>query len=187
MGSRLLMHCSKEFEELNKSIHERSGFDCGEPELNTFIRQQALRHMSANVSRTMVLPAFEVTQKKNKEKQRICAFYTITPSSISRQQLPKAQAKKLPRYPIPVFLLAQLAVDKNHQGAGLGKITLVKALEHLYKINAHMRAYAVVVDCLNKDAESFYKQFGFEVLFVGSIGRVRLFLPMNQLKALFSG
>ena len=179
------MRCTKEFVELNKSLHERSGFDCGEAELNTFIRQQALRHMSANVSRTMVLPALEATQKKNKEKQNICAFYTVTPSSISREHLPKAQAKKLPHYPIPVFLLAQLAVDKKHQGTGLGKITLVKALEHLYKINVHMRAYAVVVDCLNADAESFYKQFGFEVLFVGDNGRARLFLSMKQLALLF--
>lgn len=180
------MHCSKEFVELNKSIHERSDFDCGELELNTFIKQQALRHMSANVSRTMVLPILEVAQKKNEEKQHICAFYTITPSSISRKQLPKAQAKKLPHYPIPVFLLAQLAVDKKHHGKGLGKITLVKALEHLYKINAHMRAYAVVVDCLNKEAESFYRQFGFEVLFVAENGRARLFLPMKQLGFLFT-
>jgi len=176
---------TKAFVELNKSIHERANFDCGEPELNTFIKQQALRHMSANVSRTMVLPVLEVAQKKNKEKQSIRAFYTITPSSISRKQLPKAQAKKLPHYPIPVFLLAQLAVDKKYQGKGLGKITLVKALEHLYKINHHMRAYAIVVDCLNKEAESFYKQFGFEVLYVGDNGRVRLFLPMKQLGVLF--
>jgi GNAT superfamily N-acetyltransferase len=175
------MRCSQKFVELDKSIHERSGFDCGEVNLNTFIKQQALRHMSANVSRTMVLPA----QEQINSKHIICAFYTITPSSITRKQLPKAQAKKLPHYPIPVFLLAQLAVDKKQQGTGLGKITLVKALEHLYRINTHMRAYAVVVDCLNKNAESFYKQFGFEVLFMDDNGRVRLFLSMKQLGVLF--
>ena len=178
------MRCSKEFVELKKTTHERSIFDCGEQELNTFIKQQALRHMSANVSRTMVLPTLKALAQ-NKEKQAICAFYTITPSSISRKHLPKIQAKKLPRYPIPVFLLAQLAVNKKQQGKGLGKITLVKALEHLYKINNHMRAYAVVVDCLNKDAEDFYMQFGFEPLFVSDNGRMRLFISMKQLGELF--
>ena len=175
------MCCNKTFVELTKANHDRASFHCGEAELNTFIRQQALRHMKANISRTMVLPDLAMTNNK----QKICAFYTIAPSAISRQQLPKAQAKKLPAYPIPVFLLAQLAVAKQYQGTGLGKITLIKALEHLYRINSHMRAYAVIVDCLNKQAEGFYTKFGFQLLFENDKGRVSLYLPMKQLGALF--
>ena len=174
------MATTKTFVELEKASHDRISFNCGEEELNTFIRQQALRHMKANISRTMVL-----AESDRQAKQKISAFYTIAPSSISRQQLPKNKAKKLPAYPIPVFLIAQLAVDKKQQGTGLGKITLVKALEHLYKINDHMRAYAVVVDCLNKEAEGFYSKFGFEYLCENESGRVRLYLPMNQLGVLF--
>ena len=174
------MTTSKTFVELEKASHDRLTFNCGEEELNTFIRQQALRHMKANISRTMVL-----AESDRQAKQKISAFYTIAPSSISRQQLPTNKAKKLPAYPIPVFLIVQLAVDKKQQGTGLGKITLVKALEHLYKINAHMRAYAVVVDCLNKKAEGFYSKFGFEYLCENESGRVRLYLPMKQLGVLF--
>ena len=180
------MATTKTFVELEKASHDRASFNCGEEELNTFIRQQALRHMKANISRTMILAEFDKQVSSNQAKQKISAFYTIAPSSISRQQLPKNKAKKLPAYPIPVFLLAQLAVDKMQQGTGLGKITLVKALEHLYKINDHMRAYAVVVDCLNKEAEGFYGKFGFEYLCENESGRVRLYLPMKQLGFLFS-
>jgi GNAT superfamily N-acetyltransferase len=177
------MVTTKTFVELEKASHDRVSFNCGSEELNTFIKQQALRHMKANISRTMVF----VESSDKQAKQEISAFYTIAPRSISRQQLPKNKAKKLPAYPVPVFLLAQLAVDKKQQGTGLGKITLVKALEHLYRINDHMRAYAVVVDCLNKEAEGFYSKFGFEYLCENASGRVRLYLPMKQLEVLFSG
>ncbi len=183
------MATKKTFVELEKASHDRVSFNCGEEELNTFIKQQALRHMKANISRTMVLAESDKQVSSNQDKQTkqgISAFYTIAPSSISRQQLPKNQAKKLPSYPIPVFLLAQLAIDEEQQGTGLGKITLVKALEHLYRINVHMRAYAVVVDCLNKEAEGFYGKFGFEYLCENGNGRVRLYLPMKQLGVLFS-
>ncbi len=174
------MAAAKVFVELDKSRHDRLLFDCGEQALNTFIRQHASRHMAASTSRTMVLPDTQPGDKKD----RIRAFYTIAPSSISRRELPPSLAKKLPQYPIPVFLLAQLAVDKKEQGLGLGKITLVKALEHLYSINQHMRAYAIVVDCLNEKAEGFYAQFGFELLHREQ-QQARLFLPMKQLAVLF--
>ena len=95
------------------------------------------------------------------------------------------QIKKLPRYPIPVFLLAQLAVHKEFHGGGLGKVSLIKALEYLWEINSHMRAYAIVVDCLTEQAESFYAKYGFEVLCEIN-GRVRMFIPMKTVGQLFT-
>ena len=51
------MSWSKTFEELDKSVHDRNSFDCGELELNVFIKTQAAKHMQAGISRTMVLPS----------------------------------------------------------------------------------------------------------------------------------
>ncbi|KNA54796.1 hypothetical protein VC274080_024015, partial [Vibrio cholerae 2740-80] len=51
------MSWGKEFVELSKSKHDRDSFDCGEQELNTFIKTQAAKHMQAGISRTMVLPS----------------------------------------------------------------------------------------------------------------------------------
>ena len=119
------------------------------------------------------------------KKYPICSFYSIAPSSISRDTLPQAMAKKLPRYPIPVFLLAQLAVHKEFHGSGLGKVSLIKALEYLWEINSHMRAYAIVVDCLTEQAESFYAKYGFDVLCEIN-GRVRMFIPMKTVSQLFT-
>ena len=69
------MSWAKSFEELNKSTHDRDSFDCGEAELNTFIKTQAAKHMQAGISRTMVLPN---TEPLPNQKYPICSFYSIT-------------------------------------------------------------------------------------------------------------
>jgi len=171
----------KKFEELSKSLHDRASFDCGETELNTFLKIHALKHMKAGISRTMVLPA---TTPLLNQKFPICSFYTVSPSAICRDTLPENLAKKLPHYPIPVFLLAQLATHKNFQNQGLGKITLSKALEYLWEVNTYMRAYAIIVDSLTNETDRFYKKFGFEYLCEHN-GHNRLFLPMKTVAQLF--
>lgn len=175
------MNWAKEFVELDKKVHDRNSFDSGEDELNDFIKTKAAKHMAAGISRTMVLPAVSPLPDG---KYPICSFYSMAPSQIGRQTLPAARAKKLPHYPIPVFLIAQLAVHAEIKGQGLGKITLIKALEHLWSIHAHMRAYAVVVDCLNLAAQDFCTKFGFEIL-CDNYGRTRMFIPMSTLGQLF--
>lgn len=154
------MQASFEFVELNKAIHDRSSFDCGEQALNQFFKTQAFKHMNVGISKTMVLTG----KNAQGSKASISAFYTITASTIERKTLPDNLAKKLPHYPVPVFLIAQLAICKNHQGKGLGKITLIKALEYLWKVNSKMVAYAIIVDCLNDDVKAFYEKYGFKVL-----------------------
>ncbi|NMP16528.1 GNAT family N-acetyltransferase [Thalassotalea sp. Y01] len=175
------MTWAKRFVELNKVQHERQYFDCGEQELNDFLKTKALKHMRAGISRTMVLPSEMMLPN---QKQAICAFYSIAPSSISRESLPPLWHKKLPNYPIPVFLLAQLAVHREYHGSGLGQICLIQALKYLWNVNKHMRAFAIVVDCLNEQAQAFYEKFGFTFL-CDQNGRTRLYLPMNTLEILF--
>ncbi len=168
------MNWSNEFVELDKAIHDRVSFDCGEVELNGFIQKHAVRHMEVHISRTMLLPA---SKPLPNGKYPICAFYTIAPSSIARETLPAPLIKKLPYYPIPVFLIAQMAVHSDCQKQGLGKITLIKALENLWDINGRMRVYAVIVDCLNTDLEEIYSKYGFEILCLDKV-LARMFLPM---------
>jgi len=137
--------------------------------------------MRARISRTLVLPS---TLPLPEGKYPICAFYTIAPSAINRKTLPEKLSKKLPYYPVPVFLLAQLAVHSSYKGHGLGKITLFKALEYFWQISKYMNAYAVIVDCLNKQAETFYATYGFEKLPTFD-NKKRMFLPMETVAKLF--
>jgi len=176
------MKCSKAFVELNKAVHERTTFDCGSVELNTFFQRHAYRHMKVGVSKTMVLPTS--TPLSNK-KYSICAFFTVAPSSIQRKTLPQNLSKSLPHYPVPVFLLAQLAVHRKVQGQQLGKITLIKSLEFLWQVNRRIPAYAVIVDCLNEAVESYYQKYGFNYLYKKN-GKSRMFLPMKTVGKLFA-
>ena len=168
------------FIELDKTIHDRDTFDCGEPELNRFLKTQAAKHMKTGLSLTQVS-----TISVPDQKQPIKAFFTVAPSAIQRDHVPPALAKKLPHYPIPVFLIAQLAVDKTMQGQGIGKLCLITALNYLWSVHKHMHAYAVVVDCLNDAAAKFYRTFGFTALCVHQ-HRARLFIPMKTVGQLFT-
>ncbi len=175
------MNISNEFVELDKTIHDRDSFDCGEDELNEFIKQKASKHMEIGISKTMVLPAPAPIPNG---KYPIRSFYTIAISSISRDTLPESLKKKLPYYPVPVLLIAQLAIHNECKGRGLGKVTLVKALENLWHINQHIGAYAVIVDCLNSSVIKFYEQYDFQTLAVID-GKMRMFLPMKTVGLLF--
>ncbi len=166
------------FVELDKNIHDRKGFDCGEGQLNTFLQQFAARHRAAGISKTMVL----LSKGNNTD---ICAYYTLSHTEIERQTLPKAVAKKLPHYPIPVMLIAQLAVNQRAQGQGLGKVTLISALKHCYAINQHLPSNAIVVDALGQGVHRFYEQYGFQILDTQD-KRIRLFLPMGTVGRLFT-
>lgn len=177
------MTVKKHFVKLDKSLHDRASFDCGNSELNAFLQTQAAKHMDAGISKTLLLPSSHVPLANG--KLPIAAFYTVAPSTIKKSNLPVHLAKKLPHYPVPVFLLAQMAVHNEHKGKGIGKITLIQALQYLHRVNEYMPAYAVIVDCINADIEGFYLQYGFKVLCQHN-NRTRMFLPMKTIVQLFS-
>jgi len=125
----------------------------------------------------MVLPG---TERAEQGLLPIEAYYTTSIAIIERETLPTGP--KLPPYPVPVLLIARLAVEKNQKGQGLGKITLIKALEHLLSISEMTSAVAVVVDPIDDNADKFYRHFGFLELKDES---GRLYLPMKTVAALF--
>ena len=172
------MKPSSSFIELDKFVHNRRAFDCGEGELNRFLQQYAAAHRRRGTSITMVLPDRE-------DESTICAWYTLTHVSMDKSTLPKDLAKQLPGYPIPFTLLAQLAVHRDLQGQGFGETALIKALDYIYKANLLIPSWAVVADVLNDSVQGFYEKLGFRATnYPGH--RVRLFLPMKKVEKMLT-
>ena len=82
-------------------------------------------------------------------------------SSIEFANIPDAVNKKLPKYPAPVMLIGQLAIDKKMQGKGLGKLLLMHALSRAVRISSEIGIFAVRVDAMDQEAKDFHLKYGF--------------------------
>lgn len=148
--------------------HDRQGFDCGQPELNDWLRHIARQHQDKGLSKTFVAILED-------EPIRICGYYALTLTEVDTQSLPEARRKKLPRL-IPGIRLGRLAVDTRFQGKRLGELLLVDALERVRFIHEHAGVAGLFVDAIDDKAAAFYAHFGFEA-FVDD--PLKLFLPVR--------
>ncbi len=138
--------------------------------------------MDVGVNYTWVVPAAGTPKG---EKKQICAWYTLNIAHIRHESLPPESAKHLPRYPLPVFVLAQLAVDMRCQGQGLGDATFINALRRCTQLSqqGQIAAIAVVVDVLNDRAMGFYRRYpDLKPLYLSDHALPRLFIPMHVVR-----
>lgn len=133
--------------------YDRKTFDCGNSSLNDYLKRYALQNQKARYSVTYV-----ASREGSKE---IAGYYCSSASVIEFANIPEKQKRKLPRYPAPVMLIGQLAVAKEMQGKGLGRILLMHGLSNAIKISEEMGIYAVRVDAIDEDAKKFYLKYGF--------------------------
>lgn len=159
---------------LDKTYHDVKNFDCGKPAMNQFLRRFAAKHADLGLSSTWVL-----LEKGDAEKQSIAAYYTLASATVSRASLPTKQS--LPTYPIPVVMLARLAMAKQHQGKGLGAKILISALRHAMQLTDQgLPACGLILDAIDEQALAFYQHFEFfEPMPDNSM---RLFVGMGSLK-----
>jgi GNAT superfamily N-acetyltransferase len=139
-------------ERLAKS-HERSGFSCGKPPLDDFIRTLVTQYEKRNLGRS------DVALRPG--ESRVCGYYTLASGAIPFVTVPAAAAKKLPRHPVPVILLARLAVDQHAQGQGLGEALLLDALDRCSSMADSLGIHAVEVAAIDQSAKRFYEKYGF--------------------------
>lgn len=132
--------------------HDATAFDCGHEELNRFIRMYALAGRRANISQTYVAAC----------DQKIVGFHTLVVGDVFYDDAPERLAKGLPRYPIPVLLLARLAVDLSWKGRGLGAALLVDAIRRTLQVADIAGVRAMLVHAKDEVARDFYTHFGFE-------------------------
>ena len=161
--------------EILNPKHRKKEFSCGKDILDKYLHQQANQDIKRKLSVCFVL-----TDSKT---EIIKGYYTLSNNSISQDIIPSKLRRKLPGSysSIPVTLLGRLATDKKFQGKGIGKILLIDALKRCYEISKSIGSFAVIVDPLDNDAESFYIKYGFIKLPDSG----RMFLPMLTIKSLF--
>ncbi len=156
--------------------HTRDGFDCGQPALDDFLRTLVSQYERRDLGRTYVAVAAD--------DPRVLGYYTLAGGSIDVGGLPLKASRKLPRHPVPVVLIARLAVDRRVQRGGLGGRLLRDALTRSLEVSGQLGVHAVVVDALDAHASDFYKRFGFLEL---TDSPLRLFLPLSTVRAAAGG
>ncbi len=154
------------------AIHERGEFCCGKAPLDDFMHSLVNQYEKRKLGRTFV--AVVVGEKT------VRGCYTLAASSITFASVPARISRKLPKHPVPVVLLGRLAVDRTHQGKGLGEELLMDALHRSLTLSENLGIFAVEVLALDHDARDFYLKYGFVSLLDSEL---HLFLPLKTIEA----
>lgn len=124
--------------------HDLSGFDCGEPALNDWLRHRALKNES-RFSRTYVVC----------QGNRVVAYFCISAGAVERGATPGKVRRNSPNT-IPVSVIGRLAVDRDHAGKGLGADILSDALRRIAIASQNIGIGAVLVHAKDDAAKRFY-------------------------------
>ena len=138
-------------EKLHRS-HNVDLFDCGQPDLNRFLIRFALGNQQASASQTYVAIA---------DQSEILGFYTLVVGQVSFDDAPQRLKKGLARHPVPIMLLARLAIDRRWHGQGLGSGLLKDAVKRTLQAADIAGIRALVVHAKDANAAAFYQHFNF--------------------------
>lgn len=131
--------------------HAVDQFTCGQPELDRFLIRHALQAQQSNSSQTYVALS----------GNEVLGFYTIVAGEVAHAQAPERVVKGMPRHPIPLLVLARLAVHSKAQGRGLGAGLLLDALGRTLQVADIIGVRALAVHAKDEQASAFYRHFGF--------------------------
>lgn len=143
-------------------------FDCGNHILNHYLKKYALVNQNSNISACYV-----ITDENN-----VIAYYCLTIGSINCVDAPEFLTKDLPKYPIPVLILARLAVDENYQGVGIAKNLLREVIQRSIFLAKDIACVALFVLAKNETAKNFYVKYGFREDFNDPL---KLYLPVKDI------
>jgi GNAT superfamily N-acetyltransferase len=150
--------------------HALEEFDCGREALNRFLKQHAWVNQQAENAQTYVLAV----------RLRVGGYYSLAASSVLHEAAADRVKKGLARHPIPVILLARLAIDRTLQGRGIGAALLKDALLRSASAADAIGARALLVHATDDEARAFYERFEFEP---SPTDPLHLYLLMKDLRA----
>ena len=134
------------------AVHQLNTFNCGETSLDEWLKRRALLNQSNRASRTFVVVD---------ESQLVMGYYALAAGAVHHQDATRSIRQNMPD-PIPVMVLARLAVDIRTQGMQLGAGLLRDAVDRSLAVAKNTGVRALLVHALHERAKQFYLYFGFQ-------------------------
>jgi GNAT superfamily N-acetyltransferase len=132
--------------------HRLEGFDCGKPALNDWLLRHARQAQGSGSAKTFVVA---------EDDGRVVGYFSLTVGQVDTVDAPERIRKGMGQYPVPVVILARLAVSREHQGRGIGVGMLQDAIRRTLVIAEQAGVRAMLTHPIDEDAARFYTRFGF--------------------------
>jgi GNAT superfamily N-acetyltransferase len=141
-------------ESFDRVRHRVGSFTCGHEALDRWLFVCAGQSQRRDAGRTFVVAEADGS---------VAGYYTVLAAQVRHEAATGGVSRGMSRhFPIPVALLARLAVDRRHQGKGVGRSLLLDALRRVIRASDELAVRAVTVDAIDERAAAFYRHFGFE-------------------------
>jgi GNAT superfamily N-acetyltransferase len=131
--------------------HQLESFDCGKPTLNEWLLRHARQAQTSGSAKTFVVA----------DDLRVAGYFSLTAGQVDTVEAPERIRKGMGQYPIPVVILARLAVSRQDQGRGIGVGLLQDAIRRTFLIAEQVGIRAMLTHPIDDDAARFYSRFGF--------------------------
>jgi predicted N-acetyltransferase YhbS len=132
--------------------HLLNEFECGEAALDEWLKRRALSNQLNGASRTFIVAD---------EEKRVYGYYAMAAGAVSHQMATSSVRRNMPD-PVPVMVLARLAVDHRAQGVKLGASLLQDAVNRAVVVSQNSGVRALLVHALHDRAKEFYEHYGFQ-------------------------
>ncbi len=132
--------------------HLLEGFDCGKPALNDWLLRYARQAQGSGSAKTFVVADVD---------ERVAGYFSLTVGQVDTLEAPARIRKGMGQYPVPVVILARLAVSQQDHGHGIGFGLLQDALRRTMLIAEQAGIRAMLTHPIDEDAAKFYTRFGF--------------------------
>ncbi|NBS65690.1 MAG: GNAT family N-acetyltransferase [Betaproteobacteria bacterium] len=132
--------------------HLIHSFACGESVLDEWLKRRALSNQTSGASRTFVVTA---------DEREVMGYYALAAGAVAHQDATRSIRQNMPD-PLPVMVLARLAVDIRAHGMKLGAALLQDSLRRSVLVSQNMGVRAMLVHALNDRARQFYEYYGFK-------------------------
>jgi GNAT superfamily N-acetyltransferase len=132
-------------------VHQIADFDCGEASLDQWLKRRSRANQASSATRTYVVC----------DGDRVIGYYALASGAVTAATVPGRFRRNMPE-PIPVVVLARLAVDRAYQGRALGRALFRDAARRVARAADAIGIRGIVVHAISEEAREFYLSLGFD-------------------------